>query len=167
MSLFLTIPSGLILTNTLSTWMKDRKALIIILILCLTCNILLVTICDKDMIMYIICSGCLIVLTVLFENTASLTFNKIIPSNYEICKISASKLINYVTVSGRIIGSFILFPLSTYDYDMINKLVYGTTSGLFVLILLIIIIFYSNLRVKAIARILRNRNKIKSKATEF
>jgi hypothetical protein len=117
--------------------------------------------------LYMLASGSLIVFTSLFENTASMVFTKIIPSNYEVMKVNGSKIINYVSVIGRIIGSLMLFIMSGFDYVMINRVVYGVTAGLFVLILLIILVLYSNLRVKAIARILRDRNRRKTKTTEF
>jgi predicted MFS family arabinose efflux permease len=147
--------------------MKDRKALVVILLTCLISNILLITIWAENIVLYMISSGSLLVCTCLFENTASLTFTKIIPSNYEIMKINGSKFINYVTVIGRIIGSLMLFMTSPFDYLLMNRVVYGITAGLFLIIFLLIVAFYSNLRVKAIARILRNKNRRKTKASEF
>ena len=147
--------------------MRDRKILILLIIVTLICNIFVINTFTTSLIIYSLSCGILIILSLLLENVTSMVFSKIIPSNFQILKLDASNFINYFSLIARILGGLIFFFTMGNDFETINIIVFSMTSGLFLLSLILVLIFYSELRIKAIARILRTRDPRKYKPNEF
>ena len=166
-SLFIAIPSTIVLTNYLSNRLRDRKIVVIILLFCILTNILVINFLNMHIFLYMTILGFFIILSNLLENIASSIFSKIIPSNYEIWNFNAGIIINYITMIARLLGSLILIVFSSIEYSTINIIAYTLTSSLFLIIFVMTILFYSDVRVKAIARILRARSIRKHKSGEF
>jgi hypothetical protein len=121
----------------------------------------------EDSLFFMLISGFLIVLSNLLENVSSLMFAKIIPSNYEIGIINAGVLINNISMLGRLLGCLLLYIFSSFrNYDLIN-IVFTITFGFYVFVLLLTLLLYSDLRIKAIARLMRNKSMKKHKSGEF
>jgi predicted MFS family arabinose efflux permease len=158
-SLFITIPTTVLLSRYLANRLKDRAIIVLLLILCIlvSCSLFLIHLYETLLIQYIIVSCICLIVCTLLENTTSTMITKIIPGNYEVASSNAGLLINYVTTCGRVIGSLMIYFTSQLNYEKMNIVVYGIIAGLFALIFIITLLFYKDLRVKAIARILRNR----------
>ena len=106
--------------------------------------------------------------TNLLENTTTAMFSKIIPSDYNIHGLNGGFIINISTSLGRALGCCIITFLGPVEAETLNRVSFGVTGGLLLIGLIILLILYSYLRVKAIARILRGRASVrKHKATEF
>jgi MFS family permease len=166
-TLMVTIPTTIMIQRYLSSRLKDRALIVVLLILAIigACNLFLMYLYDATLIQYIIISCVCLIICSLLENTTSTMITKIIPGNYEVANSNAGVIITYVTTIGRVIGALMIYFTSGLDYDAMNIVVYGIIAGLFTLILLITLVFYKDLRVKAIARILRNRTSLQAKDT--
>jgi MFS family permease len=158
-SLAITVPTTILLSRYLANRLKDRAIIILLLVLCtlISLALFLIHFYETFVLEYIIIACICIIICTLLENITSTMITKIIPGNYEVASSNAGLLINYVTTMGRIIGSLMLYITSMMTYEKMNSVVYGIITGLFMLILIITLVFYKDLRVKAIARILRNR----------
>jgi hypothetical protein len=163
-SLFITIPTTFLLSNYLHRSLKDRKTIILLLSLSVVFNLLMLCVFERSIIKFIIMSAACLILGNLLENTSSLMFAKIIPGNFMIGGTNAGLFINYATTIGRMIGSLMVFGFSNFQFWDMEIIIYSITSGLYLLILLFCIIFYKEMRVKAIARIMRNRSIRKHKS---
>lgn len=166
-SLFLVIPTSLFFIGFLSKKLRDRRILLFVIIACIIFNFFIMDIFYVSLTAYCIMFVLLIISSNLLENVASTMFSKIIPSDYEILKLNAGFVINVFTTTGRILGALILTMCGGITAENLNIIVYSITTFLFFLVLIVTIIFYSNLRVKAIARILRSRSVRKHKPAEF
>ena len=80
---------------------------------------------------------------------------------------NASAFIQIFSTVGRVIGSMMLSVVGFTIDENINRITYGITLGLFIISLIVTIIYYQHLRVKAIARILRVRTDRKLKNSEL
>jgi hypothetical protein len=163
-SLFITIPTTFLLSSYLSLRLKDRKTIILLLTLSVIFNLLMLCVFDRSVLKFIVMSCACLILGNLLENTSSLMFAKIIPGNFKIGSVNAGLFINYATTMGRMIGSLMVFCFSSFNYWDMEIIIYSITSGLYMFILLFCIIFYKEMRVKAIARILRSRSIRKHKS---
>ena len=95
-------------------------------------------------------------------------FSKIIPADYEVWSMNAGFVIQIFATFGRILGALMLTIAGFTTDEDLNLITYGITLMLFVCSLIMAIVFYKNLRVKAIARILRNSSATrKLKTAEF
>jgi hypothetical protein len=166
-SLFITIPTTFLLTNYLSRKLKDRRIIIILLSLSVLFNLLMLCIFEASIIKFVAMSCACLITGNLLENTASLMFAKIIPGNFEIGRLNAGLIINYSTTIGRMLGALCIFFLSWFEYYEMEIIIYSITSGLYFILLIFCLVFYKDMRVKAIARILRNRSIRKHKAIDI
>jgi hypothetical protein len=166
-SLLLVIPVGLLYTHYLGSKIRDRKSLIYLIIACIFFNFFILNLFYTSLVQYCIMFVFLIVSATLLENMATTMFSKIIPSDYEVFKLNAGLVIQIATTLGRFIGAAMLTCAGFASDENLNRITYGITLGLFIAVLVMSIVFYSDLRVKAIARILRLRTMRKLKKTEF
>jgi hypothetical protein len=165
MSLFLIIPTSLLLSNYLSNKMKDRKIIILLVVFCVMLMFVLSRL--ENSVFFMFLSGFIIVISSLLENLASQMFAKIIPSNYEICKMDAFIIINYITTFARLIGCLSLFVFPGLNEIELINIIFTISFGFYCFILFLSIVFYNDLRVKAIARLMRNKSMRKHKSGEF
>ena len=143
---------------------RDKFFLIIILSLNLINCSLLIFFSQNKIEILIICSALAIILSNLIQKTASHYFFNIIPSYYILCKIQGNILINIITTLGRIVSSGLLIAYEkNQEYEIVdeffNVFYYIIMTLLSLLSLLFYCIYYSDIRVKAISRIIKNDNK--------
>ena len=143
---------------------RDKFFLIIILSLNLINCSLLIFFSQNKIEILIICSALAIILSNLIQKTASHYFFNIIPSYYILCRIQGNILINVITTLGRIVSSGLLIAYEkNQEYEIVdeffNAVYYIIMTLLSLLSLLFYCIYYSDIRVKAISRIIKNDNK--------
>ena len=143
---------------------RDKFFLIIILSLNLINCSLLIFFSQNQIEILIICSALAIILSNLIQKTASHYFFNIIPSYYILCRIQGNILINIITTLGRIVSSGLLIAYEkNQEYEIVdeffNAVYYIIMTLLSLLSLLFYCIYYSDIRVKAISRIIKNDNK--------
>ncbi len=165
--LFAVIPTGYFFNNYLSTKVRDRRMIIYLLISSLLFSILIINIFDHLALKFAIIFIFLIISCNLLEGLSTNMFSKIIPYDYELWTFNATFIIHISTTTGRIFGSLILFFAGFGDVYDLNRITYSVTAFLFVFCLIITLIYYKDLRIKAIARILRNRTIRKRKQAEL
>jgi MFS family permease len=161
-ALLITIPTTILLSRYLANRLKDRSIIVLLLVLSIVAssNLFLIYFFDSALVQYLVSSCVCLIICTLLENITSNMIAKIIPGNYQVANSNAGLIINYVTTVGRIIGSLMIWFCESMHFHEMNMLVYGIIAGLFTLILIITLAFYKDLRVKAIARILRNRTSL-------
>ena len=143
---------------------QDKFLLVIILSLNLINCSFLIFFAQELPVMLAICSALAIILSNLIQKTASHYFFNIIPSYYVLCKIQGNTLINIITTIGRIFSSALLIAYEkNQEYEVVdeffNALYYTIMTLLSLFSLLFYCIYYSDIRVKAISRIIKNDNK--------
>ena len=143
---------------------QDKFFLIIILSLNLINCSILIYFAQYVKEILVICSALAIILSNLIQKTASHYFFNIIPNSYILCKIQGNILINIITTIGRIVSSALLIAYQkNQEYEDIdeyfNAIYYMIMTLLSLLSLLFYCIYYSDIRVKAISRIIKNDNK--------
>jgi hypothetical protein len=142
---------------------QDKFLLVIILSLNLINCSFLIFFAQELPVMLAICSALAIILSNLIQKTASHYFFNIIPSYYVLCKIQGNTLINIITTIGRIISSALLFAYEkNQEYELVdeffNAAYYTIMTLLSLFSLLFYCIYYSDIRVKAISRIIKKDN---------
>src|SRR5690349_4168635 len=106
--MLLTIPLNLVVSSYMARHFRDRKALVILIILCLISNAMMIDMFYASEVQYCIFFVLLIILLNLLESVSSTLFSKIIPSDYELYKFNAGFLVNVITSVGRVLGSGML-----------------------------------------------------------
>ena len=151
---------------------RDKYFLVIIISMNLINITTLVYFAQMNKLILIISTSIAIILANMIQKTSSHFFFTIIPSHYIICCIQGNFLINIISTIGRIISCvFLIMYKKNEGSEIVNKyfdVFYYSMMTLFSLItLLLYFIFYSDIRVKAISRIIKYKNKNEIKvATE-
>jgi len=166
-ALLLVIPASFLISHYLNTRIRDRRMMIYLILSCIVFNFLIVNYFYASLIQYCLVFVFLIISTSLLESVATMMFSKIIPSDYVVWKFNAGFIIQIMTTTGRILGALMLTFAGFSTDENLNRIAFSITLALFVIGLVISLIFYSDLRVKAIARILRVRTNRKLKTSEF
>ncbi len=167
-SLFLIIPVGYFFNKKIYNNIRERKAILFFTIICLMFNLLIINYYFTFIYEYCIVFVFFIISTNLLESITTTMFSKIIPSDYEVNGLNAGFIINISTSLGRSLGCCIITLLGSVSPQTLNRVCFGITGGLLFIGLIVLIILYRNIRVKAIARILRSRASVrKHRATEF
>lgn len=156
-SLFLIIPSSLVFKKLAIKFPRERKALIYLLVLTLLFCIFIIDYIFDSVIKFCICFSFLIILTNLIESLSSSLLAKIIPTDWELGTFNAGFLITIATTSGKTFGCFMqTISALIAGKENIILITYGFCSFLFLFIVIMFICYYSELRVKALARLLKN-----------
>ena len=151
---------------------RDKIFLIIILSMNLINNSLLIYFAQQNYKILIINTSLAIIVSNLIQKTSSHYFFNIIPNQYILCGIQGNVLINILSTIGRISSCGLLIMYKRNEEKEIMKnyfdIIYYSIMTFFSLIsLLLYWIFYSDIREKAISRIIKNTNKKEVKiATE-
>ena len=151
---------------------RDKFFLVIILSLSLINISCLIYLAQINSIILMLNTSIAIILANMIQKTSSHFFFKIIPNHYIICHIQGNVLINIVSTIGRIASCVLLITHeTTMKKEIVDKyfdFFYYSIMSLFSLItLLLYSIFYSDIRIKAISRIIKNKDKKEVKvATE-
>ena len=143
---------------------RDKIFLIFLLSFNLINSSLLIFISQQNFIILIICSSLAIIFSNLIQKNAAHYFYNIIPNHYILCKIQGNILINIISTIGRISSSALLIAYErNHNTDIIdeffNAFYYFIMTLLSFFSLLFYCIYYSDIRVKAISRIIKNDNK--------
>ena len=147
---------------------RDKIFLIILLSMNLINSSFLIFFSQLNPTILIICSSLAIIISNLIQKTASHYFFDIIPNYYILCKIQGNILINIISTIGRIFSSALLVAYErNQDEEIVdeffNAVYYLIMTLLSFFSLLFYCIYYSDIRVKAISRIIKgdNKNEIK------
>lgn len=168
LSLFLIIPVGYFFQKKVFNKVRERRIVLYLSIICLLLNILIMNFYFTNISQYCVIFIIFMITTNLLENTTTTMFSKIIPSDYNVYGINAGFTINISTSLGRTLGCCLITLLNGVEATTLNLVCFGVTGALMLIGLIVLITLYPNLRIKAIARILRSRASIrKHKATEF
>ena len=150
-------------------FITEKKLLIILLILNLINNIILVFLFNNNNFVYLFLGFSLIFANNI-EKYATHFFNYIIPQNYIICKIQGNIFINIISMLSRIIASILIIAGggnsdNNNDYEIFIFIL----NIIFSLICTVLfLVFYSDIRIKSISRILTQQGKDEIKiATEI
>ena len=167
MSYLLVIISELALSKKIECT-RDKIFLVFILSMNLINCSFLIFFSQQNPTILIICSSLAIIFSNLIQKTSSHYFINIIPNYYILCKIQGNVLINVISTIGRIVSCALLVAYETNQDEEIvdeffNAVYYFIMTLLSFFSLLFYCIYYSDIRVKAISRIIKNdnRNEIK------
>ena len=164
-SYFMIIVLELILSKKIECT-RDKIFLIIILSMNLINSSSLIYIAQKQYFIFIANSSLAIILSNLIQKTSAHYFFNIIPNNYIICGIQGNVLINILSTIGRISSGGLLIMYKIYEHkdimkDYFNIIYYSIMTFLSFISLLLYMIFYSDIREKAISRIIKNEQNKK------
>ena len=140
-----------------NVFITERNLVLILLGLLLINNILFIIFhcCDINQHYYIIATDTIIA-SITEKYTAHL-FLYIIPDNYTLCKkIHGNVMINIFSMISRILCSALLIILNMDKIGNFNLVIYIFMTGLSFISLLLYLIFYNDIRVKAINRIIKS-----------
>ena len=138
-------------------WITEKILLIILFILNLINNFILAFIYENKNLFYFILLGLSLIFSIIIEKYATHFFNYIIPQNYIICKIQGNIFINIFSVLSKIIACLLLIFFGKNNrYEMIIFILNIIFSFICTLLFLI---FYSDIRIKSISRILTKQGK--------
>ena len=147
-------------------FITERNLIIILLALLLINNILFILFHCLNIKHYIIISTDTILASITEKYVAHL-FLYIIPENYILCRIHGNVLINIFSMLSRLLCSSLLIILNVSDIKDFNTIIYIVMSCLSFISLLLYLIFYKDIRIKAINRIIKSNPKDEIKiATE-
>ena len=136
-------------------FISERKLIIILLLLLLINNALFICFHYLNIKHYIIIATETVIASVTEKYVAHL-FLYIIPENYIICRIHGNVLINIFSMISRVLCSGLLILLDTTDINIFNVVVYSVMTCLSFISLLLYFIFYKDIRIKAINRIIKS-----------
>ena len=100
------------------------------------------------------------ILASITEKYTAHLFLYIIPDNYILCRIHGNVLINIFSMISRILSSGLLIILRNFGFVWsYNLIIYIVMTSLSLISLLLYLIFYKEIRVKAINRIIRTKTR--------
>ncbi len=163
MSYLLVILSELALAKKVECT-RDQIFLIFILSFNLINCSFLMYFSQQNVVILIICSSLAIIFSNLIQKTSSHYFYNVIPNYYILCRIQGNILINIISTIGRIVSSALLVAYErNQEYEIVDEFFNATYYLIMTLLsffsLLFYCIYYSDIRVKAISRIIKNDNK--------
>ena len=134
-------------------FITERVLIIILLLLLLIVNSLFISLEKVKLSLYFLIALDTIITNITEKYVAHL-FLYIMPENYVICKINGNVFINIFSMLSRIICCTLLL-LSKYKGDY-NYIIFSTMAGLCFICFILYLIFFKEIRIKAINRILDN-----------
>ena len=142
-----------------NNYISERCLIIILLILLLINNglFILFYFLDIKQLIFIIAADTILA-SILEKYTAHL-FLYIIPDSYLICKIHGNVFISIFSMISRILCSGLLIIVNMKNTDVYNLIIYIVMTSLSFFSLLLYLIFYKEIRIKAIKRIMKNISK--------
>ena len=147
-------------------FITERNLLIILLSVLLINNALFLFFHFFDINHYFIIATDTIMASIT-EKYAAHLFLYIIPESYILCRIHGNILINIFSMISRILSSGLLVIMNIKNIEYFNIIIYSVMTGLSFFSLLLYLIFYKDIRIKAINRIIKNIPKDEIKiATE-
>ncbi len=111
---------------------------------------------SNDEAKFMIIMGCLVITSNISERLANNFFTNIIPTNYRVCPCCDGNLtVNFVYTFGKLIGGILPFIMGILSSSICNYIIYGLIALLSLAPLIFILCYYSELRIKAISRIIK------------
>jgi hypothetical protein len=140
-----------------NVFITERNLIIILLFLLLINNSLFLVFHYCEIKHYFIIATDTIMASITEKYTAHL-FLYIIPDNYIVCKIHGNVVINICSMISRIICGILLFIINDDRdiYEDFSIIIYIIMTSLSFISLLLYLIFYKEIRVKAINRIIKS-----------
>ena len=141
-----------------NVFITERNLVVILLVLLLINNVLFIIFHYVYNGFHYIIATDTILASITEKYTAHL-FLYIIPDNYTLCTIHGNVLINIFSMISRILSSGLLMILAIREIRDFNIFIYIFMTSLSFISLLLFIIFYGDIRVKAINRIIKSNPK--------
>jgi len=138
-----------------SSFISERSLIIILLSLLLINNGLFILFYFLEINIIFIIAADIILASISEKYTAHL-FLYIIPDSYIICKIHGNVFISIFSMISRILCSGLLIIVNMKDTKVYNLIIYIVMTSLCFFCLLLYLIFYKEIRIKAIKRIMKN-----------
>jgi Na+/melibiose symporter-like transporter len=140
---------------------SEKTFLIIVFFLNLIIDLILFFMRNSSNFIYYLIICLAIIFTNIIEKYAAHFFYSIIPQDYSVCKMQGNMLINRFSMLAKIVSSILLLALS--DNDNYNMIIYLTFIILSFICLILFLVFYSDIRIKSISRIMDKlgKNEIK------
>ena len=138
-----------------NTFISERNLVIILLFLLLINNILFILFHVYKLNHYFTIATDTILASITEKYVAHL-FLYIIPDNYTLCRIHGNVLISIFSMFSRILCSGLLIVLNVRNVEDFNIIIYIFMTSLSFISFLLYLIFYNEIRVKAINRIIKS-----------
>ena len=134
----------------------EKTLLIILLILNSIINVTIAIIYNfsKEFIFYLM-NGLSLIISNIIEKYSTHFFEYIIPHNYIICKIQGNTFINIIATLSRIIAAALAMGSSIY----IPLIIYILIAIISIICTILYFVFYSEIRIKSISRIITKQDK--------
>ena len=116
---------------------------------------------------FIIAISFSIILSRFIEKASSLFFSNIIPNEFNIFGINGNICINTISHIGRVIAAFSPFLLTYMDFHKANLIYYSIMTIFSLISFIIFFIYYKDLRIKAISRIIHQQKPNLEVVTEI
>ena len=116
---------------------------------------------------FIIAISFSIILSRFIEKASSLFFSNIIPNEFNIFGINGNICINTISHIGRVIAAFSPFLLTYMDFHKANLIYYSIMTFFSLISFIIFFIYYNDLRIKAISRIIHQQKPNLEVVTEI
>ena len=116
---------------------------------------------------FIIAISFSIILSRFIEIASSLFFSNIIPNEFNIFGIDGNICINTISHIGRVIAAFSPFLLTYMDFHKANLIYYSIMTFFSLISFIIFFIYYKDLRIKAISRIIHQQKPNLEVVTEI
>jgi hypothetical protein len=139
-------------------FITERNLVIILLFLLLINNILFLVFHYCEIKHYFIIGTDIILASITEKYTAHL-FLYIIPDNYKLCRIHGNVIINIFSMLSRILCSGLLIIIESHESEDFSVITYIFMTSLSFISLLLYLILYKEIRVKAINRIIKSNPK--------
>ena len=139
----------------------DRPFQLIVLAFCFCVTLPAMNIWYNAITIYCVFMVVIIISSNFLEKISSGFFAKIIPSDYKACGVQGNMILNVVSNLGRIIGAGIPIMKQFVDFKYFDIGVFSFLSFLILLSFVLAVIFFGDLRIKAISRIMEKEKKKK------
>ena len=139
-------------------FISEKNFLIILFFLNLLNDLILVFLRKKYSFFYFIIISLALILCNIIEKYSTHFFFSIIPQDYIVCKIQGNIFINVFSMLAKVVSSILVIGLckNNANYDLI---IYLSIFILSLICLILFLIFYSDMRIKSISRIMNKLGK--------
>ena len=137
---------------------SEKNLLIILFLLNLITDLVLTFLRKKYSIAYFIFLSLAIIFSNSIEKYSTHFFYSIIPQDYIVCKIQGNIFINVCSMLARIVPSIFIICFDT-SYNSYDYIIYLSIFFLSFICLILFLVFYSDIRIKSISRIMNKLGK--------
>ena len=137
---------------------SEKNLLIILFLLNLIADLILTFLRKKYSIPFFIFLSLAIIFSNSIEKYSTHFFYSIIPQDYIVCKIQGNIFINVFSMLARILSSILVICFGT-NYNSYDIIIYLSIFFLSFISLILFLVFYSDIRIKSISRIMNKLGK--------